>query len=255
MSIFAGDTNTTASSAPSERPMFSAVSHDPRGSRRLKIIAGTVAGFAAFILVIAAAGGYIYWRSFYNTPEYSLALLIEAAQRDDKQGVDDIVDVDSVVDDFVPQIAAKAAELYGRGIPPSIIEKLAVVAAPLVPSIKERARSELPRVIRERTVRFADVPFPALVIGAGRYLDIKTDGDTAVVKTRRDDQAPTFKMRRLGGKWRIVSIRDDKLATDIARTVGQELIAIAKNGAGVSNGSVNIGGLADILREAEKLIK
>lgn len=87
----------------------------------------------AVILIVGAVGAYFYWQNLKNTPQYSLALLVDAARRDDQQEVDEFVDTDAVVDDFMPQIIGKAVELYGRGLPPSAIQKVAQVAAPFCP--------------------------------------------------------------------------------------------------------------------------
>src|SRR5438876_1256394 len=51
--------------------------------------AGRVLGFIAIILVVviigALAGGYFWWRHYQSQPAYSLALLVDAAQRNDDQ--------------------------------------------------------------------------------------------------------------------------------------------------------------------------
>ena len=36
-------------------------------------------------LIIGAVGGYFYWQNLKKTPQYSLALLIDAARRDDQK--------------------------------------------------------------------------------------------------------------------------------------------------------------------------
>src|SRR5436305_10757265 len=135
--------------------------------------------FIALILlvVIVTAAGCLYWRSLKSTPQYSLALLIDAARRDDKQQVGDLVDTDKVVDSFIPEIIDSAVQIYGRGLPPQTIANLMVVAQPIMPALKDRARIELPKVIRDRTSKFDRLPFAAIVIGADRYLDIKFNGD------------------------------------------------------------------------------
>ncbi len=95
-------------------------------SRSRKVVT-TVAAVLGLLVLGAILGGYIYWRSFADTPQYSLALLVDAARRDDQAKVDEIVAVDAIVDDFVPQITDKAVELYGRGLPPQTIARVAKV--------------------------------------------------------------------------------------------------------------------------------
>ena len=208
------------------------------------------------VALIAVIGGFIYYQTLKDTPQYSLALLVDAAKRNDQAGVDSQVNVDAVVDDFVPQITSKAAELYGRGLPPAVINKLASIAVPVLPAVKDRARAELPRLIRDRVERFPNMPFPAMVMGAGRYLDITVNGDMATVKSKLPEHPLEMKMRRNGDRWQIVGVKDEKLATDIARTIGQQIIAIAMGGLNKKTAdSMGVGNLADLLRQAEELVK
>jgi hypothetical protein len=214
--------------------------------------------FISLILlaVVVTAAGCLYWRSLKTTPQYSLALLIDAARRNDKSAVGSLVDTDKVVDDFVPQIVNSAVDMYGRGLPAQTIANLAVVAQPIMPALKDRARTELPRVIRDRTSKFDYVPFPAIVMGADRYLDIKINGDTASVTSKIPDKPLELKMTRIGDHWQVVGIEDKDLAENIARTVGQQIIAIA-SGAKIGDAGKNLGvkNLADVLKQAEELLR
>ena len=208
------------------------------------------------LLVMSCSAGFIYWRSMKQTPQYSLALLVDAARRDDKAAVGGLVEIDKVVDDFVPQIMSSAVEMYGRGLAPAVISNLTVVAQPIMPALKDRARNELPRVIRDRTEKFDYVPFAAIVMGADRYLDITIKGDIAEIKSKIEDKPLELKMKRVGDHWQVVGVRDKDLADNIAKTVGQQIIAVA-SGANVGDASKNLGvnNLADVLKRAEDLLR
>jgi hypothetical protein len=220
--------------------------------RVLRII--TIALF--LLLVTLTAAGCLYWRSLRSSPQYSLALLIDAARHDDKTAVSTFVNIDNVVDDFVPQIMDSAIEIYGRGLPPETIRNLTVVAQPIMPALKDRARSELPRVIRDRTSKFDYVPFAAIVMGADRYLDIKINGDTADITSKVPDKPLEIQMKRVGDHWQVVGVEDKELADKIARTVGQQIIAIAA-GAKIGDAAKNLGvkNLQDVLKQAEELLR
>src|ERR1035437_5275536 len=208
------------------------------------------------VLLVSLTVGYLYYQSLKQTPQYSLALLVDAAKRDDQPAIDQLIDINAVVDDFIPQITNKAVELYGKGLPPQVIARIAKIAAPLMPAVKERARAQLPKVIRARTERFGNVPFFVRVLGADRYLDFSVTGDTAIVKSKLQDHPLEVKMKRNGDRWQITGVHDEQLATDIARKIGQELIAIAANG-NVANAAkkYGVGNLADLLRQAEEIVK
>src|SRR6476661_6417188 len=165
--------------ADTDAPGFGGFSDQPRASRRRKVIL-TISAVLVSLVVIGFVGGYCYWQSFKGTPQYALASLVDAARHDDQARMDQFVSIDSIVDDFMPQITGKAVELYGRGLPPQTIARVAQVATPVMPALKERARAKLPVLIRKKTERFESVPFAAMVIGADRYLDIRSSGDTAI---------------------------------------------------------------------------
>ena len=215
-----------------------------------------IVGIVALSLVaIAGISGYLYYRSFKNTPQYSLALLVDAAKRDDKEEIAKLVDTDAVVDDFVAQIVQHAVDLYGRGLPPSVIDKIGSLAQPLMPSIKERARAELPGAIRVRSQRLANVPFFAMVFAADKYLDIKVNGDLATVKSKDPNRPLEMRMRRNGDRWQVVGVKDDQLATDIARSIGQQIISLAT--AKLTDAAaekLGVGNLFNLLKQAEELV-
>ena len=216
----------------------------------------TIAGVLLSLVAVAVLGGYFYWRSFENTPQYSLALLVEAARRDDQAVVDEIVEIDTVVDDFLPQITGKAVELYGRGLSPQTIARVEKVATPVMPALKQRARAQLPGMIRKKTARFESVPFAAMVLGADQYLDIQPNGDSALVRSRLPEHSFEVRMQRNGSGWKIVSVRDEALATEIAQKVGQEIIAVATNGGAAAAGDkLGIRNLNVLLQQAEEIFR
>jgi hypothetical protein len=240
MTLFLDNTNTEA--------------HAP-GSRSRKIIL-TIAGILLSLVVAGLVGGYFYWQSFVDSPQYSLALLVDAARRDDQAMVDKIVAIDAIVDDFMPQITDKAVELYGRGLPPQTIARVAKVATPVMPALKQRARAQLPNLIRKKTSRFQSVPFAAMVLGAERYLDIRPDGDTAIVRSRLPEHAFEVRMQRNGSGWKIIGISDEGLATEIAQKVGQEILAVASNGGADSAGDrLGIRNLNKLIEQAEEIFR
>ncbi len=210
----------------------------------------------AVILFIGGISGYFYWQNLKKTPQYSLALLIDAARRDDQKAVDELVDTDAIIDDFVPQITDKAVELYGRGVAPATIQKLAQAAAPFLPALKERAKDELPSLIRDKTQKFDSIPFWAIAIGAGKYLDISLDGDKVFVKSRLPDKPLDLTLKRRGLMWQVIAVKDEVLARRIAEKVGQDLIAVAqKEGIKKVGEKLGVSNLEDILKNSGNVFK
>lgn len=223
------------------------------GCGRILGISGVV---LAVILLIGAVVGYFYWQGLKYSPQYSLALLVDAARRNDQKAMDELVDTDAVVESFLPQITDKATEMYGKNLPADKIAKVKDAANPLLPAIKQRARQEVPRVIAEKTDKFASIPYWAIAIGASYYLDIKPDGETAIVTSKIPERQFELTMKRNGDKWRVVGIKDEALAKRIAETIGQELIAIStKEGLKKASEKMNAPGLENIKKKIDDLFK
>lgn len=220
-----------------------------------KTVLFTAAVTVTVVGIIGGVAAYFYWQHLKTTPQYSLALIVDAAKRDDQSTVNELVDIDAVVDDFLPQIIGKAVELYGRGLPPEMIQRIGRIAIPVMPAVKDRARDELPGAIRQKTASFGEVPFAAMVVGADRYLDVTVEGDSAKVRSKLPEHNFEVKMKRDGPKWKIAAVRDEDLATRIAQKVGQEVIAIATNGAGSSQSRLGIKNINELLRQADELFR
>ncbi len=219
----------------------------------LKVFA-IVAGFA---ILVSAITGLFYWRHLKTTPKYSLALLVEAARREDQKLIDELIDTDAVVDDFVPQIIDKAVELYGRGVAPTIVKRASRIAAPFIPMVKKRARAELPNLLRAKTEAFEKIPFWAMVLGADRYLEFEYEGEQVRVTSKIEDRPLDLTMKRNGDKWQIVRFSDEKLARQIAGKIGQEVIALTKQRSKTSidniGRQIGIPNLGDIVDKAEDI--
>ena len=202
-----------------------------RSDRLLRVL--KILGAALFvILLVVGIGSFLYWQSVKKSPAYSLALLVDAARRDDQKQVEQLVDTEAVVGNFMPQVTAKAVELYGRNLSPAALAKVEQVAAPAIPIIKERAKMELPRVIREKTEAVEKVPYWVIALFADRAVSITLDGDTANVKSTIPERPLELTMKRDAATqtWKVIGMKDDVLARKIAEKIGQEIIAVASKG-------------------------
>lgn len=206
---------------------------------------------ALVIAAIGGIGGYFYWQHLKTTPQYSLALLIDAAKRNDQAEMDRLVSIDAVVDDFAPQVIDQAAEIYGRGLPQRVIEKLRSLSDVMRPAVKQRARAEMPELIRRQTARYDNVPFFGFVVGADRYLNVSVEGNEAIVTSKLPQHTFKVKMRRVEDRWQVVGVDDTELAKQLARSIGQELMALAV-GDNIEEAarSLGISDLSDLLKKA-----
>ncbi len=227
----------------------------PKKRRGCLRILGVLGVLILAVLLICGIGGYFYWQSVKKTPQYSLALIVDAARRDDKQQIEQLLNTDQVIDGFVPQITDKAVELYGKNLPAVKIAKVSQVLTPMMPAVKERVKAELPRLIREKTEPAKSIPYWVIALFAERAIAVKQEGDTANITSKIADRQLELTMKRNGDVWQIVSVKDDALARKIAEKIGQEVItAVTKGGLdkiGKQSG-VNIG---DTLKTINDIFK
>ena len=251
-----GDSSKENASADTAPPTFLENQSAPKKPSIFLKIAKIFGVLFLLFLIAGAVGGYFYWRNLKTTPQYSLALLIDAARRDDQAAIDRLIDTDQIVDDFMPQITDKAVELYGRGLAPTTIQKMAQLVVPLLPAVKQRARAEVPNLIREKTKNFDNIPFWAIAVGAKRYLEIINEGDKAFVRSQVPERPLEVVIKRNGDGWQIVAVKDEALARRVAEKIGQELIAGAKSG-GVKKAGEQLGvsNLEDVLKKADEIFK
>ena len=192
------------------------------GCGRILMILG---GLLAVVLVIAAIGGYWWWSNLQKTPTYSLALLVEASRKDDQPKIDQFLDSDAVVDSFVPQIEAKAKERYARGFPPETLKRaeqlIGQYLTPILPTIKEQARREIPLQIKNKTASLPQISPWATTVALNRIAEVTQSGDTATVKSNYQNRPLEVTMQKNGDKWKVVGVRDEPLADRIAQQVGQ----------------------------------
>ncbi len=219
-------------------------------------ILSVLAVLSIIVLLIGGVVSYFYWQSVKKTPQYSLALLVDAARKDDKEKVAQIIDTEQVVNNFTPQITEKAIELYGRNLPAPIISKIAQFVTPFLPAIKEQAKEELPNLIREKTEKFEKVPYWVIALGADRALDIKIEGDTAHITSKIPEKPLDLTMKRDGQLWKIVAVKDEQLSQKIAEKIGQQLMALAKKG-NLENAQKQLGvdKLGDMLKNLNDIFK
>lgn len=243
-----------SSSQQSGRDVF-AINQPVAAPKKSGVFKKLLAGFGIVLLLILG-GGFFYWQTVKKTPEYSLALLVDAARREDQKQIDELIDAEAVIGDFMPQVTAKAVELYGRNLPPSIISKVELAAAPIIPIVRERAKLELPRVIREKTEPVKQVPYWMIALFANRAVDITIEGDTAIVKSRDANQPLEVKMKRAGDRWKITGMKDEVLARKIAEKIGQDIIAAASRG-GIRRTAEQLGvkNIDDIKNAVEGIFK
>lgn len=231
-----------------------------RTSRRRRGALAVFAVVVAAIIAAALAGFYFWYQSDKKSPTYSLALLVDASRRNDRQEIDQLVDIDQVTQSLVPQVVAKvtgggpqqqgAAQQQGAPnsarqtnaanaqtnalaqAPPAVRRFIEANAGVLIPGAREAVRDALIQSIGQGVAKRGD-SYPFFVTAtAARFApdEINVQGDAATVSFKSNAQpvAVTLQRSGAGDRWRVVGVQSDELATRIADNLSRGLPALGR---------------------------
>ena len=199
----------------------------PRKSRVVKIL--SILGIFIVALVLFAAGGiFLWWQHYETTPAYSLALLVDAAQRNDMATMDTIIDTDQIVDNFGGQVKDQAANRYGIALGGVARKQIELLAPRLMPTIRQNLRDALATRVKELSENGGHKPFVVVAIGLPYFVNIAASGDTAKATATVHDQPVELSMQRSGNGWKVVAFKDDALVQRIIDQVVKDLPAIGQ---------------------------
>lgn len=179
--------------------------------------AGRILALIGIVLVVlligVTVGGFLGWQYLKSQPAYTLALLVDAAQRDDRPEMDRLLDYDKVSEAFVADVRSKVT---GSSILNNLVpSQLDQIVANITPK-KETLREVLPPEIRRVTEPAKGKPVFIVALGVPYFATINKNGANATVDLKFKDEQIQLTMQQAENGWRIVSIRDDRLTTIIA---------------------------------------
>jgi uncharacterized membrane protein len=194
--------------------------------RRWLRVLGILFVLVVFVVVAAAVGGYFYWRHYQTTPAYTLALLIDAAQRNDAAEFEKRLNDDEIAKNMIAIVSQKAASRYGLAMNSSVQSQIDKVMPSLLPQLKQTIHEEVVRQIKEFAAKSQPQPFILLVIGVPRLVTVTTEGDTANVKAPLSDRTIELTMQRDADRWKVTDFKDDVVVQRVVDNVMKELPAI-----------------------------
>jgi hypothetical protein len=172
---------------------------------------------------VLLVGSYAWWQGFKKSPPYSLALLLDAAQHDDEQAVEPLIDSDQIAQGFVPQIIENLAGA-GSPLPPQARASLTTALPALLPRVRETMRGEIARTLKGLSQDDSSrLPFFARALGVRQATDVEERGDAADVRLKAGERQVELSMRRDGERWKVVTVRDPQLASEIAARLAASL--------------------------------
>lgn len=199
-----------------------------KGSRGARIFLIVLLVIAA-LLVGLAIGFFFWWRSYKTGPAYSLALLVDAAQRGDAAGIDEIVDTNKVVENFAPQVTEQATGRFGTALTPALRKQVETLVPKLLPRVRQIVHEEVIRQVKEMGARAEGRPFFLIALAIPYIVDIKEDGDTAKAIATHNDRTIELSMQRMGEGWKIVGLKDEALAKRVVDNIAKDLPAVGSS--------------------------
>ena len=192
-----------------------------RAGRALGVTGLVVVG----LLLVLLVGSYAWWQSFKKSPPYSLALLVDAAQHDDVQTVETLIDADQIAQGFIPQVIENLAGA-GSPVPPQARASLTAALPTLLPRVRETMRDEIARSMKAVSQDDSrSLPFFVKALGVRQAADVDEREDVATVKLNEGGRPVELSMRRDGERWKVVTVKDPQLATEIAARLAATLPA------------------------------
>jgi hypothetical protein len=177
------------------------------------------------VLLVLLVGSYAWWQGFRKSPQYSLALLVDAAQRDDVQTVETLIDADQIAQGFIPQVIDNLAGA-GSTLPPQARASLTTALPSLLPRVRETMREEIAREVKGFSQGdSSNLPFFAKALGVRQAATVAERGDAATVGVKAGERPVELTMRRDGERWKVVTVKDPQLASEIATRLASSLPA------------------------------
>lgn len=217
--------NVDQTGQPGFTPRQSYAGSDRRSRKWLRVL-GVLAAICVVIVLIVGIASFFWWRNYQTTPAYSLALVIDAAQRDDMPAFRSRLDDDEIARNLVASVREKASSRYGFALSSAVQQKIDNLLPSLVPQLKDRIHTEVAKEVKEFSSRAESKPFVVVALTISSLMTITTEGDNARAIAPIPDRTIEVVMRRDGDLWKIVDFKDDVLVQRVVEGMMKDLPAI-----------------------------
>ena len=174
------------------------------------------------IVVGGGAGIFFWWQHYKSTPAYSLAVLIDAAQRNDTATVQSLVDTDQIVKNLGSQVTDQAASRYGvsANLAHQQIEALTPI---LLPRIRDKVAPAITARVQEFSARAEHKPFILIALALPYLVKVEQTGDNATATAQAQDRPVQLQLARSETTWKIVGYQDQVLVQSLIEQVMKDL--------------------------------
>jgi hypothetical protein len=196
--------------------------------RRWARILAFVAVSILVVIVLAFAGFFFWWRSYQKSPGYSLALLVQAAQRGDTQETAKLMDNEEIIRNMVGRISQRTSDRYGLAMTTNVKQQLDRVVSSSAPALKQTIQNEVINEVKELGGDAEPKPFAVLLIMIRSLVTVSIEGDVAKAAVNMSNRTFEMMMRRDGDRWKLIGFNDERVVQRVVNSVMKDLPAIGE---------------------------
>ena len=195
-----------------------------RKRRRWPRVLGILALLVLLFVVAAAVGGYFLVRRYQSSPTYALALMFDAAQRNDVAEFDKRIAGEEIAKNMTAAVSQKAASRYGGSLNSSVQQKIDSTMSSLLPRVKQTVHDEFLNAMKAAAPEQRS--FISIVGAVQSMMTVTTNGDSAKATGKMAGHDIELGMRRDGDGWKVIDVKDDLIVQRVVDNVMKELPAI-----------------------------
>jgi hypothetical protein len=220
---------------PSRKVESAYATPSPKRGRLGKILA-FIGGLVVLGLLCVVVGAYFWWSSYKQKPAYTIALVVDAVQRNDMKTFDTLVDTDKVVDNFMPQFTDTTTGKFASLIPPGFRKQVETLIPQVLPAVKQQVHDQVAQQVKELSERAQGKPFLLIALGIPWIATVDQKGDNANVVIETKGRVTELTMQRNGELWKIVAVKDDQMTQHILDSMKKVLPSVGTQGENNSKG-------------------
>ena len=197
-----------------------------RKRRRWPRVLGILALLVLLFVVAAAVGGYFLVRRYQSSPTYALALIFDAAQRNDVAEFDKRIAGEEIAKNMTAAVSQKAAARYGGSLDSSTQQKIDSTMSSLLPRVKQTVHDEFLNAMKAFAAAPEQRSFISIVGAVQSLMTVTTNGDSAKATGKMAGHDIELGMRRDPDGWKVIDVKDERIVQRVVDSVMKELPAI-----------------------------
>lgn len=194
--------------------------------RRWPRVLGILALVVLVLVVVAAVGGFLAVRRYQSTPTYALALILDAAQRNDTAEFEKRINDEEIAKNMTASVSQKAAARYGYALNSSLQQQIDSTMPSLLPEVKQAAQDEFFKAMKAFAAAPEQRSFISILGAVPSLMTVTTEGDSAKATGKMAGHDIELAMRRDADGWKVTDVKDEVIVQHIVDNVMKELPAI-----------------------------